>query len=96
MFVVTVDFEVKPEHAAQFCEAVTAQARNSLERETQCLRFDVSVDRDDASHFFLYELYADQPAFQSHMNTEHFHHFDQSVRDWVLTKTVRSWTLIAD
>ena len=96
MFVVTVDFEVKPERAAQFREAVIVQARNSLEREAQCSRFDIGVDEEHPSHFFLYELYADQPAFQSHLNTEHFHQFDQKVRDWVLTKTVRSWTLIAD
>lgn len=95
MFVVTVDFEVKPEHAAQFREAIIAQARNSLEREVQCTRFDVGVDGENAARFFLFELYADQAAFQSHLSTEHYHRFDRKVRDWVLTKTVRNWTLIS-
>ena len=96
MFVVTVEFEVEPERAEQFRVAVVAQARNSLELESECTRFDVSVDADDSARFFLYELYTDEAAFRSHLDTPHYFRFDETVSAWVVTKTVRSWSLVAE
>jgi quinol monooxygenase YgiN len=52
MITVTVDYVIKKAHAAQFREAVQAQARNSLTREPDCRQFDVSVDPSDPGRFF--------------------------------------------
>ena len=90
MFVVTVVFEIAPEQVGAFRDAVDAQAHASL-TETGCHRFDVCEDADRPGRFFLYEVYDDAEAFDSHLVTPHFAHFDATVRDWVLEKTVETW-----
>ena len=47
MYVVIVDFVIKPEHAKPFAEAISENARASLEREPACHQFDVCVSPDD-------------------------------------------------
>ena len=93
MFVVTVTFEVTPEHAGAFREAVSEQARRSLEAEAHCQRFDVCSDRQDPARIFLYEIYDDEAAFQAHLETDHFKVFDMQVAPWTLTKMVEMWDL---
>ncbi len=93
MFVVTVLFEIKPEHTEAFGAAVLAQARNSLDREPDCHRFDICVDPENDARVFLYEIYSDEAAFQAHLKSDHFIDFDGRVKDWVISKTVNAWRL---
>lgn len=89
MFVVLVDFTIKPGLEDQFNEAMLKQAQNSLEKEPDCHYFDVCRNPDDDGKFFLYELYTDRAAFDVHLASDHFIDFDAQVRDWIDTKTVR-------
>jgi quinol monooxygenase YgiN len=94
MVVVTVTFTVSSPHAEAFRRAVTAQARNSLTRETGCRRFDVSVDPKNPDRFFLYEIYADNGSFDAHRQTDHYHQFSTTVSDWVVDKSIATWQLV--
>ena len=89
--VVTVTFTVVPEHRMSFLKAVRHQATVSLAAERACRQFDVCVDPERPETVFLYEVYDDASAFQAHLATPHFHHFDDTVRGWVTAKTVRCW-----
>ncbi len=91
MFVITVVFEVRPECAEDFSDAVQAQARNSVDNETDCHLFDVCRDAARPDRFFLYELYSDKAAFDEHLKSAHFLDFDQKVADMVVSKSVESW-----
>ena len=93
MFVVTVVFEVAADHVEAFASVMLAQARNSLEREDGCLRFDVCRDPDKPGTTFLYEIYSDRPAFQVHLDSAHFKDFDRKIADWVVSKTVQTYRL---
>lgn len=93
MYVVTVTFEVYPAHVNAFREAVLAQARNSLDREDQCRRFDVCFDPKRLDRVFLYELYDAEPAFKAHLETEHFKSFNDTVTPWVRNKQLGTWEL---
>ena len=44
MFVVTVEFQIQPPHVAAFRKAVLAQAKNSLQKESDCKTFEVLID----------------------------------------------------
>ena len=94
MHVVTVQFQVHPEKANAFRTAVTEQAANSLGQESDCLQFDVAVEPDDSACFFLYELYRDAEAFQVHLESSHFKRFDETVKPWVVAKTVSTFERI--
>lgn len=94
MHVVTVLFETTDEQANAFCEAVQQQAQNSLNREEQCRRFDVSRDPASPNRFFLYEFYDDKDAFELHLASDHYKDFDAKTKDWITIKQPQGWTLL--
>ena len=91
MFVVTVRFQIVPDKVDPFRSAVAEQAKNSLDLESQCLVFDVCVDTDDKTEFFLYEKYETRAAFNAHLGSDHFKAFDKLVATWVHKKAVKTW-----
>jgi quinol monooxygenase YgiN len=92
MFVITVEFQIKPAHRESFMREMAANAIASVEREPGCRQFDVCVSGDDPNKVFLYEIYDDRAAFDAHKQMPHFLSFDTTVKDWVARKTVASWT----
>ena len=93
MYIVTVEFELHPDHVDAFRKEMLLQARNSLTQEEGCRHFDVCFDPADKTRCFLYEKYDDQAAFDFHLATDHFLQFDATVTPWVITKTVKHWNL---
>ncbi len=93
MFVVTVIFKVKADSVEEFRKAVLQQAKNSLEKEESCRRFDVCFDDDRPDRVFLYELYDDQAAFEHHVATDHFENFDKVSAPLLDGRAVETWSL---
>lgn len=89
MYIVTVDFRIKPAFLAPFLERMVANARASREEEPGCFQFDVCIDPANADCIYLYEAYADRAAFEAHLASAHYKAFDGEVSDWVSGKTVR-------
>jgi autoinducer 2-degrading protein len=89
MYVVTVDFRIKPERLAEFLPLMLENARASRETEPGCRQFDVCVDPKDRISVFLYEIYDNRAAFDAHLATAHFKRFDAAVGDMVAAKAVR-------
>jgi quinol monooxygenase YgiN len=90
MYVVTVEFEVHPQHCAAFLPLMRENARASRENEPGCRQFDVCADPARPNFVFLYEVYDDRAAFDAHLVSAHFRHFDAAVRDMVANKVVRT------
>jgi quinol monooxygenase YgiN len=86
MYVVIVEFSVKPGLAVSFIERVRQQARDSFDGEPDCHVFDVCTDPDRANFVLLYEVYSDRSAFAAHLASAHFSDFDATVRDWIVDK----------
>jgi autoinducer 2-degrading protein len=93
MFVVIVDFIVKPDFVDAFRAEMLANARASREREPGCRRFDVAFSEKDSSVVFLYELYDDAAAFAAHQQERHFKEFDARTAPWVASKAARTFVL---
>ena len=95
MFVVTVDFIIKPEHGNEFMAAMKQNAAASLHHEDGCLQFDVCQDPGDRRRIFLYEVYRDDEAFEYHLKTDHFLEFKTTVSDWTTSKSDQKWERVA-
>lgn len=95
MFIVVVFFEAKAAHAGEFKAAITENAEASVRNEPGCRQFDVSQPADDPASFFLYEVYDDEAAFQDHMASDHFKHFDAIATPWTASKKVLTYHRIA-
>lgn len=91
MYAVCVLFQTKPEAREAFMVLMRQQARNSLEREPGCKRFDICTDPSRPDDVFLYEIYDDAAAFDLHSKSDHFLQFDATVADMVTAKTVDTY-----
>lgn len=93
MFVVTVEFTVKPEAVEDFRKAVRQQAKNSLQHEEGCRRFDVCFDDERPERVFLYEVYDDRAAFDRHCATDYFAKFREASAPMLADRSLRTWSL---
>ena len=71
MFVFQVHHFFKPEYVDAYKEATLENARKTVQ-EPGVIRFDVLQDREDPTHFSLFEVYCDEKARAAHLETEHF------------------------
>jgi quinol monooxygenase YgiN len=94
MYIVTVNFQIKPAHLADFRREMLKNASTSLREESGCSRFDVAEAEGDPAHIFLYEIYDDAAAFQHHLASAHFKQFSATVSDWISSKQVTTFTLL--
>jgi len=94
-YAITVEFEVDPAAEASFMAHLHENAAESVRTEPGCLRFDVltALQAGDSRAIFLYEIYEDRAAFETHLQAGHFKHFDQVTRDMVRSKTVRAFAV---
>ncbi len=89
MIAVWVEIEVGEAAVADFLPRMRNQARNSLQLEAGCHRFDICVDPDAPNQVALYEVYDDRAAFDAHLQTDHFKDFDARVADMIVAKSLR-------
>ena len=95
MFAVVVIFRIKSDRLAEFLPLMQLNARASLNQEPDCHHFDVATDPERPDEVFLYELYADQAAFDHHLAAAHFRAFDAEVSDMIAAKEVRTYSEVA-
>lgn len=95
MFAVTVRLEIRAAQTEMFLPHMRKQAADSL-KEPGCHRFDVCLGEKSRTQIFLYEVYQDRKAFDSHLKSAHFLRFDQAVSDMVVSKHVHTWLLDAE
>lgn len=72
MLALLVSLKVKPDHRDAFLTAAEDDSICSVRDEPGCSRFDVLNDSADPNHFFFYEVYADQAAFEAHTQAPHY------------------------
>ena len=71
LLIVHVDVAVVPGQEDAFLAATQLNAAASRQ-EPGVVRFDVLVDREDAAHVVLVEVYRDADAAAAHKQTEHY------------------------
>ena len=89
MFVVCVEFQIEPGQTDVFLAAVRKNAEQSFNQEVGCQQFDVCQDRQFPNSIFLYEVYDDEAAFETHKLTPHFGAFNQAIAGMVVNKSIR-------
>ena len=94
MFAVVVRFHLKPGTMEDFLPLITQNAKTSLNDEDGCHQFDVLTDPDAPDEVFLYELYSDAAAFETHLASAHFKSFDAAAGDMIATKDVRTYATV--
>ncbi len=66
-----VELGMVPDRRDAFLERARRHAKTCLEEEAGCLHFDLLVPEEGGDLVFLYEVYADRAAVDTHMATPH-------------------------
>ena len=88
LFVVVVEFHLKPGAQSEFRALIDANADASVKNEPGCLQFDVLEPEGEGDRVLLYEIYTDKTAFDAHLQSEHFHVFNGASESLCLRKSV--------
>lgn len=86
--VILVEFELRPEAAAEFRRLVIDNATASLRDEPGCRQFDVLTPEGEGERIVLYEIYDGAAAFDAHLKTRHYAEFAAATEALVTKKTV--------
>lgn len=73
--VLVVNVKIKPDCVPQLMAELEKNATAARETEPGCKQFDILRDKDDPTKLLLYEVYADEAAFEAHQQTPHFKHY---------------------
>ncbi|MEL7253232.1 MAG: putative quinol monooxygenase [Pseudomonadota bacterium] len=94
MFAVTVTFDIHEDQMGAFLPLMQQNAQTSLADEPGCLRFDVCTDPARPAEVFLYEIYEDAAAFDTHLASPHFKAFDAQTRAMITAKVVKTYAQV--
>ena len=76
-YVVSVDFGTAPNNFDRFKKIMNENAKASVSNESGCREFNVYEVPASPNHLFLFEVYDDERAFQQHLNSAHYKHFNE-------------------
>ena len=93
-FVIIAEFEVKPDKLEQFLELARTDASQSVANEPGCHQFDVTLEREQPNRVVLYEVYADEAAFDAHAETPHLAAFRAGIENLIVSRPVRRLTRV--
>jgi quinol monooxygenase YgiN len=92
--ILSVTFVIHEQWVVDFEKAILINAQASLNNEPGCDRFDVCRDENNPTVFYLYEIYHDQKAIDTHRTSPHYLAMKETVKDWVISCEVKQLTLI--
>lgn len=94
MVVNAVDFDILPAERENYLAAITENGMASV-KEPGCRRFDILNLASDPNHFFLYEVYDNDAAVQSHRTTDHFKKYAAATAKMIAKREARPMKLLA-
>ena len=92
-FVLDVKLRIKPEQVEHFMAKLIENAKGAR-AEPGCRTFDVCTDPDNRTSVMLYEVYADEKAFQTHQETPHFKKYLAEAVPLLASRERRFWRRI--
>ena len=94
VYINAVDLVIVPSEMAKFIEAIKENGANAV-KEPGCREFNISVLANRPNHVFLYEVYDNEAALNTHRATEHFKKYLATTASMVADRNVRGMTPIA-
>lgn len=87
-FVLVVEFTLQPDAFERFAPLIAENARKSVALEPGCLQFDVARALEAPDRILLYEVYADEAAFNAHSKMPHVAEFFSAAGDMIAERKV--------
>lgn len=85
-FIRIAELEIDPAQLEAFKVAVTVSVDTSVRTEPKVLALYAVAERDRPTHMRVFEIYADQDAYEQHLQTAHFRKFFESTKAMVSSR----------
>ncbi len=82
-----VELQIKPGERERFLARAREHRSNVLSKEPGCLRFDLAVPREQDDTVYLYEVYADDAALETHFNTPYMKEYMDDTGPMIAQRT---------
>ena len=82
MYIIISPIQIKPEYRDKYVKELVEVARISVKDEPGCLRLDVIQDAADTNRVWVYEIFKDTAALDTHMKLPFFVEFMDVTKDW--------------
>ena len=92
-FALQVTITIKAENVDDFMKRVLANAQ-AARKEPGCKQFDVLVDPQDRTKVMLYEVYADEKAFEVHQQGAAFREYVAEAVPLLASRERQFWSRI--
>ena len=94
LFINAVFLDINPADMPKFMEAIKENGAASV-KEPGCRTFNIHVSAKDPNQVFLYEVYDNAAALDSHRQTAHFKKYAATTKDMVTKRDARPMTSVA-
>jgi (4S)-4-hydroxy-5-phosphonooxypentane-2,3-dione isomerase len=93
LYVNAVDLDIVAADFDKFIAAMKVNAAASV-KEPGCHQFDVMVSANQPHHVFLYEVYDNAAALESHRATEHFKKYMATTSSMIVKREARIFSTV--
>jgi quinol monooxygenase YgiN len=94
VYINAVDLVVVPSEMPKFLEAIKENGANAV-KEPGCREFNITVLASNPNHVFLYEVYDNEAALETHRQTAHFKKYQAATTGMIADRSVRAMSVIA-
>jgi autoinducer 2-degrading protein len=94
LYINAVDLDIVPGEIDKFLAALKENGAASV-KEPGCREFNIHVLANNPNHVFIYEIYDNEAALQSHRQTEHFKKYAAITANMVAKREVRAMASVA-
>jgi autoinducer 2-degrading protein len=93
-YINSVDIDVAPAQIDNYLTALKENGAASV-HEPGCRAFNIAVSQKDTNHVFVFEVYDNAAAFDSHLETDHFKKYAAATKDMVAKRDPHPLSLVA-
>ena len=87
-YINVVDLEINPADFRKFVPAIMQNGETAVKEEPGVIQFDIMAPKDEPNHVFLYEVYENEAAYKSHLQSAGFKKFQAATTGMVKNRKV--------
>ena len=93
---VLAQVDIDPAHKAAFDARARLHSADSQKKEEGCLMFQVNAEADNPNRYVMYEIYVDEDAIETHMNSAHMKAFRSDTADMVKDRVITVLNVVTE
>jgi autoinducer 2-degrading protein len=95
LYINAVSIDVAPGQIENYLAAIKEVGTATIKTEPGCSEFDITVSQKDPNHLFIFEVYDNSAAFDTHLKTDHYRKYAATAKDIVAKREVDPLSSVA-